>query len=109
MNDEILEMLDPTPKLKSKKCRFFSLLLRLFLQFGIYMVAFLVWYFYDYFIAIASLMASFIVMGIIRSKIRNAVIPLKQTEHIYSDKEIADWFVSKEFCLDASKQELEIS
>ena len=108
MNDEILEMLESTPELNSKRCKVISLLLRIFLQFGIYIVALIIWYLQDYFIAIASLMASYIVMGIIRSKIRNSVIPLKQREHQYSDKEIADWFVAIEFCFEVSTKDLKI-
>ncbi|EQB40574.1 hypothetical protein M947_01865 [Sulfurimonas hongkongensis] len=108
MDNEILEMLEATPKLESKKCKIISFLIRVFLQFGIYIVALIVWYIQDYFIAIASLIASYIVMGIIRSKVRNSVIPPKQREHQYSDKEIADWFVAREFCFKTSKNELEV-
>jgi len=108
VNDEILEMLEPTPILHSKKCKLLSLSLRLFLQFGIYAVALVVWFIFDYFIAIASLIASFIIMGIVRSKIRNDAIPNKQREHQYSDKEIADWFVAREFCFDDRKKKLEV-
>jgi len=108
VNNEILEMLEPTPKLNSKRCKTISLLLRIFLQFGIYIIALIIWYLQDYFISIASLITSYIVMGIIRSKIRNSVIPPKQREHQYSDKEIADWFVAREFCFEAGTKDLEI-
>ena len=108
MNHEILEMLEPTPKLKSKKCKIISLFIRIFLQFGIYIIALIIWYKQDYFIAIASLIASYIVMGIIRSKVRNSVIPPKQREHQYSDKEIADWYVAREFCFESSNKKLEV-
>jgi hypothetical protein len=108
VNNEILEMLEPTPILKSKKCKFISSLVRTGLEFGIYIITLIVWYLQDYFIAIASLIASYIVMGIIRSKVRNSVIPPKQREHQYSDKEIADWYVAKEFCFERSKNELEV-
>lgn len=108
MNEEILEMLEPTPKLNSKKCRVISLIIRMFLQFGIYIIALIIWYWQDYFIAIASLIASYIVMGIVRSKIRNSVIPPKQREHQYSDKEIADWFVARELCFEPSNRDLEV-
>ena len=39
-------------------------------------------------------------MGIIRSKLRNSVIPPKQQEYQYNDQGIADWFVAKEICYD---------
>jgi hypothetical protein len=62
---------------------------------------------YDYFIAIATLLLSFIIMGIIRSKIRNSVIPMKQREYQYNDQGIADWYTAKEICNDALEQKLE--
>jgi len=37
-------------------------------------------------------------MGIIRSKLRNSVIPFNQREYQYSDKAIADWYSAKELC-----------
>jgi hypothetical protein len=57
-----------------------------------------IWYFYDFFIALLSLVLTFIIMGIIRSKLRNAVIPFNQREYQYNDKAIADWYVAKELC-----------
>lgn len=60
------------------------------------------WYFYDYFIAGAILLLSFIIMGIIRSKLRNSAIPPSQREYHYNDKGIADWFVARELCQDDS-------
>ena len=98
MQENIIDMLEPTPKLYSKKCKFISLILKLFLQYTIFIVALTTWYFYDYFIAAASLLLTFIIMGIIRSKIRNSVIPLKQIEYPYNDQGIADWFTAREFC-----------
>jgi len=108
VNHEILEMLESTPKLHSKKCKLISFFIRIFLQFGIYIIALIIWYLQDYFIAIASLIASYIVMGIVRSKIRNSVIPPKQREYQYSDKEIADWFVAREFCFETTNKDLEV-
>ena len=100
MNENYINLIEPTPKLHSKKCKALSLLIRLFLQFGIYPVTLLVWYTYDYFIAGATLLLGFIVIGIIRAKFRNSVIPLTQREYHYSDAAIADWYSAKILCLE---------
>ncbi|WP_373001334.1 hypothetical protein [Sulfurimonas sp.] len=104
MENDFIEMMEPTPKLHSKRCKLISFLLRIFLQFSIYIVAIIVWLMYDYFIAIATLLLSFIIMGIIRSKIRNSVIPPKQREYQYNDQGIADWFTAKELCYEDIKE-----
>ena len=100
MENDFIEMIEPTPKLHSKKCKLISFLIRIFLQFSIYIIALIVWLMYDYFIAIATLLLSFIIMGIVRSKIRNSVIPPKQREYQYNDQGIADWFTARELCFE---------
>jgi hypothetical protein len=100
MQTDYIELIEPTPKLKSKKCKFIAFLLRLFLQFNTIFIAGVAWYIYDYFIAIATLLLSFIVMGIVRSKLRNSVIPPSQREYQYSDQAIADWYIAKELCFE---------
>ncbi len=100
MQTDFIELIEPTPKLRTKKCKFISFLIRIFLQYTTFIVALLTWYIYDYFIAIAILLLSFIIMGIVRSKIRNAVIPSKQKEYQYNDEGIANWYVSRELCIE---------
>ncbi|PHQ91658.1 MAG: hypothetical protein COB42_03040 [Sulfurimonas sp.] len=100
MKDNYINLIEVTPKLHSKKCKLFSLLLRCFLQYSIFVLAILTWYFYDYFMGGAVFLLSFIVLGIIRSKIRNSVIPLEQREYQYNDQAIADWYVAKEICFE---------
>lgn len=104
MENDFIEMMEPTPKLHSQKCKLISFMIRIFLQFFIYIVALIVWLMFDYFIAIATLLLSFIIMGIIRSKIRNSVIPPKQREYQYSDQGIADWFTAKELCFEDNQK-----
>lgn len=101
MQKEYIDLIEPTPKLHSKKCRLISFLLRLFLQFTTFIVPLIIWYMYDYFIALLALVLTFIVMGIIRSKIRNSVIPPSQSEYQYNDKGIADWFTAKIICYES--------
>jgi len=100
MQTDFIDMIEPTPKLHSKKCKTVALLLRIALQFITPLLGLVVWFFYDYFMAIASLLLSFIVMGIVRSKLRNSVIPLKQREFQYNDKGIADWYTARELCIE---------
>jgi len=100
MPNNIIDMIEPTPRLNSKKCKFISFLLRVFLQFTTFITALITWYLYDYFIAILTLVLSFIIMGIIRSKLRNSAIPPTQREYQYNDQGIADWFVSREICIE---------
>ena len=102
MPNNIIDMIEPTPRLNSKRCKFISFLLRVFLQFTTIIVGLITWYLYDYFIAILALVLSFIIMGIIRSKLRNNVIPPTQREYQYNDKGIADWFVSREVCIEGT-------
>ena len=100
MKDNYINLIEVTPKLHSKKCKLISLLLRYFLQYSIFIFGILTWYFYDYFMGGAVFLLSFIVLGIIRSKIRNSVIPLEQREYQYNDQAIADWYVAKEICFE---------
>ena len=103
MQTDFLEQIESTPKLHTKKCKLAAFTLRVFLQFGTIIIASFMWYLYDYFVAIASLLLSFIIIGIIRSKLRNSVIPLSQREYQYSDQGIADWYMAKELCFGIDK------
>ena len=100
MQNDFIDMIEPTPILKTKKCKFISILLQLFLQFSIYASTAISWYLYDYFIAFFTLILSFIIVGIIRSKLRNVSIPFKQREYQYNDKGIATWYTAKVLCLE---------
>jgi len=103
MQNDYIDLIEPTPKLHSQKCKLLSLLLRLFLQFTTFIVGLITWYLYDYFMAIAALLLSFIIMGIVRSKLRNTVIPPKQREYQYNDQGIADWYTAKELCYETQE------
>lgn len=102
MREEFIELIESTPKLYSKKCKFVSFLLRLFLQYTTILSGLITWYFYDFFIASLSLVLTFIIIGIIRSKLRNSAIPPSQREYHYSDKNIADWYTAKELCYESN-------
>jgi len=98
MQTDFIEQIEPTPKLHTKKCKIIALSIRIMLQYSLYVVTAIIWYKYDYFIAIASFLVGFIVIGIIRSKLRNSAIPPSQREYQYNDQGIADWFTARELC-----------
>ena len=100
MKNDFINMLEPTPKLHSKKCKIISTLLWFFLKFSIYIITITSWYLYDYFIAFFVLILSFIIIGIIRSKLRNIAIPASQQEYQYNDRGIADWYTAREICFE---------
>ena len=103
MQTNFINQIEPTPELKTDRCKIVAFLLRVFLQFTSYIVALIVWYAYDYFIAGGIFFLSFIIMGIIRSKLRNSVIPKAQQEYHYNDKGIADWFTARELCIEINE------
>ncbi len=107
MQKDYIDLIEPTPHLYSKKCKFISFLIKIFFKSTTILSALIVWYLYDYFIAIATLLLVFIIMGIVRSKIRNDVIPLSQSERHYNDDEIANWYTAKKICDDILEQRLE--
>lgn len=103
MHNDFIDMIEPTPKLHSKKCKIVAFLLRIFLQFTTFFVSFIVWYLYDFVLALLTLVLSFIIMGIIRSKLRNSVIPPSQREYQYNDQGIADWYTAREICFEVKE------
>jgi hypothetical protein len=104
MQTDFIDQIEPTPKLYTKKCKIISFLLRVFLQFTTFVTSLMAWYFYDYFIALLTLVLSFIIMGIIRSKIRNSVIPPNQREYQYNDQDIANWYTARELCIEVEEE-----
>lgn len=98
MHDQTIHLLEPTPTLRSKKCKLFALLLQLFLQYTTLVATALIWYLYDVVFALLGAVLLFIIMGIIRSKLRNVSIPFNQREYQYNDEGIAKWYVAKELC-----------
>ncbi len=95
INDEIIELIEPTPELKKKECKTFALLITIGLTYGSFIVAAIIWSMYDLFFAVGALLISYLIIGIIRSKLRNSAIPLTQQEYQYSDKAIATWYVAR--------------
>lgn len=90
--------IDPTPTLPTKKCRILARLLGWILSYGYFAVALIVWWKLDWFFAIAIVLLGFILMGIVRSKLRNDSIPPAQREYAYDDYAIASWYLSRNHC-----------
>lgn len=95
MKHDFIPNIEPTPKLEHKECRFFALLLTLFLKYGSAFLALIIWYLYDLYYGIASFLVFYLVIGIIRSKLLHASIPKVQQEYHYSDDAIAAWYIKR--------------
>ncbi len=108
MENNYIDMIKSTPKLKSKKCKLIALVISLSLQYSAYISTIIFWIWYDYFIAFFALIFSFLIVGIVRAKIRNIAIPPNQQEYPYTDKGIAEWYTAQEICNDALESELEL-
>ncbi|MDD5052652.1 MAG: hypothetical protein PHO27_07975 [Sulfuricurvum sp.] len=105
MNNEHLTFhIDPTPSLPTRQCRFFARVLGYLLSYGNYLLALLVWWSMDWFIAIGIFLLGFILFGILRSKLRNDSIPLSQREYSYNDYAIATWYLSRTHCITLPKE-----
>jgi len=98
IENQIIDQIESIPRLYSKKCKIIALILRLFLQYATVITSLAVWFLYDFFIAMLALVLTFIIMGIVRSKLRNSVIPFTQREHHYDDEAIAAWYTAKALC-----------
>ncbi len=102
IDDNIIPEIRLTPVFKTLPCKISAYLLSYALKFGALLSGALVWILYDYFFAIATLLLSFVVMGIIRSKLLHISIPPAQQEHNYSDLQIAHWFLFKRYCFESN-------
>jgi hypothetical protein len=98
MDNNFLEFIEPTPTLENKKCKLIAFLLFLSLNYLPLLFSGIIWYLYDYFFAVATLLVAYLVLGIIRSQLRNNVIPLNQREFHYTDIAIATWYIAKRVC-----------
>lgn len=102
MNDFIPEI-EPTPTFKTKQCNWLVQIVAFKLTYMPLILTALVAYMVDLFYAIATLLISYLVTGIVRSYMRNNSIPKKQQEYSYSDKAIAAWFLYRTYCFGDQK------
>ena len=106
MQTDFIDQIEPTPKLATIKCKIVAFLLRIFFQFTGFISGVIFWYIYDYFIGIATFLLSFLVVGIIKSKLRNSVIPKRQQEYNYTDQGIAEWYTARAICFEQNADEI---
>ena len=97
-NDDYIELIEPTPKLKTKRCQLLAKSIALALFSAPYIAAFLLWYIYDFFIGIVAFGFTYLIVGIVRSKLRTLSIPPHQLEYNYTDLAIATWYAAKQLC-----------
>ena len=103
-NDDYIELIEPTPKLKTKRCRVLARSIAAALFVTPLIVALILWYNYDLFIGIVGLGIAYLVIGIVRSKLRTLSIPPHQLEYNYTDSAIAAWFAAKRLCYEEIDQ-----
>ncbi len=104
-NDPFTFHIDPTPTLPTRQCRLLARLLGWGLSYGNYLIAAIIWWKVDWFIAIGTLLLGFILFGILRSKLRNDSIPVSQREYAYDDYAIATWYLSRNTCFRTSSKQ----
>jgi len=105
MKNDFIPQLEPTPQLRTKKCKTVAFILKILLQYTAISIGLIVWYLHDYFIAGAVLLMSWLVLGIIKSYLRNSVIPKIQQEYNYTDEAIATWYTARELCIELPTKE----
>lgn len=93
MMNETIELFDALPKLKTKKEKFYAATIALALSYGHIVIALIVWYQSNWYIALSALLLAFLVTGIISSKLLHIYVPQKQHELSYSSKELATWVI----------------
>lgn len=93
-----MEIYTQTPLPPNKACKFLHLILSGFLSYGIYLISAVVWWQYNWYYALSALLLSFVLMGILRSKLLHSSIPKVQQEFTYSDKDIIGWYLHLYVC-----------
>ncbi len=95
---EYIELIQPTPTLHTKKCKVLAKAIAATLFTLPYIAALILWYNYDLFVGIVTLGISYLIVGIVRSKLRTISIPPHQLEYNYNDTAIATWYAAKRLC-----------
>jgi len=93
-----METYTQTPQMPDRKCKILHFLLTIFLSFGTYIITAGVWFIYNWYYAISTLLLAFILIGILRSKLLHSSVPKVQQEFSYSDQDIAAWYLHLHIC-----------
>lgn len=89
--NEIIELFIAVPKPKNRKEKYRVNALGFLLTYGSLMVGGIVWLMFDWFYAVAFTLVSYLILGIIMSKLAQANVPWAQWEHRYNGFELAAW------------------
>lgn len=95
MEHDVIDLIEPTPNPRNRRCRLLVLLIAYSLTYTPFMVGALATYRFDLFYGAGLFLITYLVTGIVRAKLRNDAVPPSQQEYHYSDKAIAAWFVEK--------------
>lgn len=98
MEDFVPDLIEQTPIIKGSKCKIFLLLLYVFITYGPLFAGLVIWYLYNFFVAIAFFLFFTLCMGIVISKLRIFSLPETQREMTYSNLQVAKWFLDKNIC-----------
>jgi hypothetical protein len=98
MQEIVPDLIEQVPIIKGTKCKILLVLVYIFISYGPTMAGFVLWYMYDFFIAIAFFLFFTLSMGVVMSKMRLFSLPATQREMTYSNLQVAKWFVSKNIC-----------
>lgn len=98
MEPYTIDMIEPTPTPDTLTCKAYVWLITVALKGAAALVALFVWWRYDAVMAFFALLVGYVVMGIVRSKLRTYAIPPKQFEQPYSDYAIACWVAMRRLC-----------
>ena len=93
MMQETLELVTPVPKLKSFWHKSLQYMMGIFLDYGAFIIAAIMLLFFHWYIALSTLLVTYLVVGIISSKLVHHFIPLHQQELNYSSFEISAWMI----------------
>jgi hypothetical protein len=96
MNEE--DYIEILPNPKDKKCKFIIYAIYIFLSFGWLIIACIFWYSFNIYFALLSIPVSYIIIGIISSKMKLEAIPFNMLEMSHSNYDIAKWFSMKNIC-----------
>ena len=87
-----------TPEPPNQQCKLLKLLLSMLLSYGAFIIGISVWWFYNWYYAFSAFLLSFILIGILRSKLLHSSIPKVQQEFTYADKDIIGWYLHMSIC-----------
>lgn len=93
-----MEIYTQTPTPSTKVCKLLYTLLWISLSYGAIIITAIVWWLFNWYYALSSLLLAFILIGIIRSKLLHSSIPKVQQEFTYSDKDISAWYLHMYVC-----------